>query len=90
MCVKSVHRQVRRISHHVDVQVSSLEADGDLEAHGDQQRLRRLKLRTTVRLYHRERDRGRTIISNVIYFLQISLKHFILIQLLISFKLAFH
>lgn len=51
-------------SHHVDVQVSSLEADGDFEAHGDQQRLRRLKLRTTVRLYRRKTNRNRNIEFN--------------------------
>lgn len=42
--------------HHVTVQVSPLEADRDLEAHRDQQRLGRLKLRTTVRLHRRGGD----------------------------------
>lgn len=37
-------------SHRVDVQVPAVEADGRFEADGDQERLGRLKLGTTVRL----------------------------------------
>lgn len=46
----------RSESHLIDFQVSALEADGDLESNRNQQRFRRLKLRTAVRL-HRDKIR---------------------------------
>lgn len=54
-----VINQTVKKSYRVNIQVSSLETDGNLETDWNQLLLRELELRTTIRLYEKERERKR-------------------------------